>query len=82
MICAQFYQKYPNGYAISACLIPFHFATLKKVNFLNFLSLKFNIKLLNLQVKQDVAPALKKLTKMYSSTAHPAKDFTTCIIFL
>ena len=33
------------------------------MNFLNFLFLKFNIKLLNLQVKQDVAPALKKLTK-------------------
>ena len=82
MNCAQYYQKYPNGYAINACLTPFPFATLKKMNFLNFLYPKFNIKLLNLQKNQSVAPARRKLTKIYSSTAYPAKNSTTCIIFL
>ena len=39
MNCAQFYPKYPNGYAISACSTPFPFATLTNVNFLNSLFL-------------------------------------------
>ena len=82
MNCAQYYQKYPNGYAINACLTPYPFATLKKMKFLNFLFLKFNIKLLNFKKNQDVVAVQKKLTKKFLSTAHFAKDFTTCIIFL